>query len=138
MFRVALLTPGPVSDAGWNAAAYDGLQLVRRELAAEVATVQTASPADFDDAFRDFASRHFDLIFAHGFEPTQPSRPAATFPPMMSARRKRQPSRKSVRAPTSSSTTPTLPAWAYSRRRTRRTSTPSVRIAIRTASRPTS
>jgi basic membrane protein A len=69
-FRVALLTPGPVSDAGWNAAAYDGLQLIKRELGAEVATVQTASPADFDDAFRDFAGRHFDLIFAHGFEYT--------------------------------------------------------------------
>jgi basic membrane lipoprotein Med (substrate-binding protein (PBP1-ABC) superfamily) len=32
--------------------------------------VQTKSPADFDDAFRDFASRGFDLIFAHGFEYT--------------------------------------------------------------------
>ena len=25
-FRVALLTPGPVSDAGWNAGAYEGLK----------------------------------------------------------------------------------------------------------------
>jgi basic membrane protein A len=69
-FQVALLTPGPISDAGWNAAAFDGLQLIKRQLGAEVATVQTASPADFDDAFRDFAARHFDLIFAHGFEYT--------------------------------------------------------------------
>src|SRR5713101_189316 len=60
-FQVALLTPGPVSDAGWNAAAYDGLQLIKGHLGAAVATVQTASPADFDDAFRDFAGRHFDL-----------------------------------------------------------------------------
>jgi basic membrane protein A len=70
VFQVALLTPGPVSDAGWNAAAYDGLQLIRGQLGATVATVQTASPADFDDAFRDFASRRFNLIFAHGFEYT--------------------------------------------------------------------
>lgn len=69
-FRVALLTPGPISDAGWNAAAYDGLQLIAHQLGAEVATVQTTSPADFDDAFRDFATRHFNLIFAHGFEYT--------------------------------------------------------------------
>jgi len=69
-FRVALLTPGPVSDAGWNAAAYDGLQAIRKQMNSEVATVQTTSPADFDDAFRDFASRHFNLIFAHGFEYT--------------------------------------------------------------------
>ncbi|HJU29128.1 MAG TPA: hypothetical protein VJ718_08155, partial [Candidatus Binataceae bacterium] len=53
-FRVALLTPGPVSDAGWNAAAFDGLQLIKRRLGAQTALVQTTSPADFDDAFRDF------------------------------------------------------------------------------------
>jgi basic membrane protein A and related proteins len=69
-FRVALLTPGPVSDAGWNAAAYDGLQLIKRRLGAEVAQVQTTSPADFDDAFRDFGGRGFNLILAHGFEYT--------------------------------------------------------------------
>jgi len=32
--------------------------------------VQTTSPADFEDAFRDFGSRGFNLIFAHGFEYT--------------------------------------------------------------------
>jgi basic membrane protein A and related proteins len=69
-FQVALLTPGPVSDAGWNAAAYDGLQLIRQQLGAQTALVQTTSPADFDDAFRDFAARGFNLIFAHGFEYT--------------------------------------------------------------------
>src|SRR5215470_11334823 len=69
-FRVALLTPGPVSDAGWNAAAFDGLQLIKQKLGAETALVQTRSPADFDDGFRDFASRGFNLIFAHGYEYT--------------------------------------------------------------------
>ncbi len=69
-FRVALLTPGPVSDAGWNAAAFNGLQLIKSKLGAETALVQTRSPADFDDSFRDFASRGFELIFAHGFEYT--------------------------------------------------------------------
>jgi basic membrane protein A len=70
IFRVALLTPGPVSDAGWNAAAFDGLQLIKNKLGAETALVQTRSPADFDDGFRDFASRGFNLIFAHGYEYT--------------------------------------------------------------------
>ena len=69
-FKVALMTPGPVSDAGWNAAAFEGLQLVKTQLGAETALDQTTSPADFEDAFRDFASRGFDLIFAHGFEYT--------------------------------------------------------------------
>ena len=43
-FRVALLTPGPVSDAGWNAAAYEGLELIKSKLGAETALVQTTSP----------------------------------------------------------------------------------------------
>src|SRR6266851_1882607 len=49
-FRVALLTPGPVSDAGWNAAAFNGLQLIKSKLGAETALVQTRSPADFADS----------------------------------------------------------------------------------------
>src|SRR5207249_3238188 len=57
IFRVALLTPGPVSDAGWNAAAYQGLELIKSKLGAETALVQTTSPADFEDSMRDFASR---------------------------------------------------------------------------------
>src|SRR6202158_5996254 len=69
-FRVALLTPGPVSDAGWNAAAVDGLQLIKAKLGAETAMVQTQSPTDFEDGFRDFAARGFNLIFAHGYEYT--------------------------------------------------------------------
>ena len=70
VFRVALLTPGPVSDAGWNAAAFDGLRLIKQNLGAYTALVQTRSPADFDDGFRDFASRGYNLIFAHGYEYT--------------------------------------------------------------------
>jgi basic membrane protein A len=67
-FRVALLTPGPVSDAGWNAAAYQGLELIKSQLGAETALVQTTSPTDFEDSMRDFAGRGFNLVFAHGFE----------------------------------------------------------------------
>ncbi len=70
VFSVALLTPGPVSDAGWNAAAFDGLQLIKNTLGADTAMVQTTSPADFEDAMRDFASRGFRVVFAHGFEYT--------------------------------------------------------------------
>jgi basic membrane protein A and related proteins len=80
-FKVALLTPGPVSDAGWNAAAFDGLQLIKTQLGAETAMVQTTSPADFEDAFRDFASRGFNLIFAHGFEYTDTALKVAKYFP---------------------------------------------------------
>lgn len=67
-FKVALLSPGPVSDAGWNALAYEGLLQIRDQLGAEVAQVQTKTPADFEEGFRDFARRGFNLVFGHGFE----------------------------------------------------------------------
>jgi basic membrane protein A len=67
-FKVALLSPGPVSDAGWNALAYEGLLLIRDQLGAEVAQMQTQTPAEFEEGFRDFARRGFQLVFGHGFE----------------------------------------------------------------------
>lgn len=67
-FRVALLSPGPVSDAGWNAAAYEGLQRIEKELNAQITQVETKTPAEFEEAFRDFARKDYQLIFGHGFE----------------------------------------------------------------------
>jgi basic membrane protein A and related proteins len=67
-FKVALLSPGPVSDAGWNALAYEGLLAIRDRLGAEVAQVETKTPAEFEEGFRDFARRGYALVFGHGFE----------------------------------------------------------------------
>jgi basic membrane lipoprotein Med (substrate-binding protein (PBP1-ABC) superfamily) len=65
---VALLTPGPISDAGWNAGAYEGLMRIRDSLGAEVSHVETKTPAEFEEAFRDYARRGYQLVFGHGFE----------------------------------------------------------------------
>jgi basic membrane protein A and related proteins len=67
-FKVALLSPGPVSDAGWNALAYEGLLAIREQLGAEIAQIQTKTPAEFEEGFRDFARRGYKLVFGHGFE----------------------------------------------------------------------
>src|SRR5262245_14619362 len=67
-FRVALLTPGSIADGGWNAGAYEGLEAIRDQLGAEVRHVETRTPAEFEEGFRDFANRGFDLVFGHGFE----------------------------------------------------------------------
>jgi basic membrane lipoprotein Med (substrate-binding protein (PBP1-ABC) superfamily) len=67
-FHVALVTPGPVSDAGWNAAAFSGLDKIGAELAAATAHMEAGSPAQFEESFRDFARRGSALIFGHGFE----------------------------------------------------------------------
>lgn len=67
-FRVALLTAGPVSDAGWYAGAYEGIRLIADSMGAAVSHQQTRTPAEFDEAFIAYASDGYDLIFAHGFE----------------------------------------------------------------------
>ena len=67
-FKVALLTPGPVSDQSWNGGAYQGLLRIRDSLGAEISHVQTATPADFEENFREYGARKFDLVFGHGFE----------------------------------------------------------------------
>lgn len=67
-FQAALLTSGPVSDAGWYAGGYEGLMALRDSLGASVSHQQTRTPAEFDEAFLAYASSGYDLIFAHGFE----------------------------------------------------------------------
>ncbi len=67
-FRVALLTPGSISDGGWNQAAYDGLRRIEADLGAEVSNVETRTPAQFEEEFRSYGDAGFDLVFGHGFE----------------------------------------------------------------------
>jgi basic membrane protein A and related proteins len=67
-FRVALLTPGPVSDQSWNGGAYQGLLAIRDSVGAEISHVQTKTPADFDENFREYGARGYQLVFGHGFE----------------------------------------------------------------------
>src|SRR6476469_2195464 len=67
-FRVALLTPGPVSDQSWNGGAYQGLLWIRDSLDAQVSHVETKAPAEFEDNFRQYGTQGYDLVFGHGFE----------------------------------------------------------------------
>ncbi len=66
--KVALLSPGPVDDAGWNAAAYEGLKAIERDFGAQTAHAMTQGEGTFDPAFRRLASQGYDIIFAHGNE----------------------------------------------------------------------
>ena len=67
-FKVALLTPGPISDKSWNGGAYEGLMAIRDSLGAEVSHIQTKTPAEFDENFRQYGAQGFSLVFGHGFE----------------------------------------------------------------------
>ena len=68
--KVALLTPGPVSDAGWNALAYEGLMAIQTELKAKVNN-QEATDAGIRDAMRTYAQEGYQLIIGHGYEYNQ-------------------------------------------------------------------
>lgn len=67
-FRVALLTPGPISDQSWNGGAYQGLLRIRDSLGASVSHIQTKTPAEFEEQFRQYGSQGYNLVFGHGFE----------------------------------------------------------------------
>jgi basic membrane protein A and related proteins len=67
-FCVALLTPGPISDQSWNGGAYQGLMAIRDSLGAQVSHIQTRTPADFEENFREYGARGFHMVIGHGFE----------------------------------------------------------------------
>ncbi len=67
-FRVALLTPGPISDQGWNAGAYQGLLRIQDSLGAKISNVQTKTPAEIEENFRQYGAGKYNLVFGHGFE----------------------------------------------------------------------
>lgn len=71
-FKVALLTPGEVSDAGWSAMAYDGLKAIESELGATVNN-QVAGIATMRDAMRSYAQDGYQLVIGHGFEYNEPA-----------------------------------------------------------------
>jgi basic membrane lipoprotein Med (substrate-binding protein (PBP1-ABC) superfamily) len=67
-FRVALLTPGPISDQAWNGGAYSGLLRIRDSLGARTSHIQTRTPAEFEENFRQYGAQGYSLVFGHGFE----------------------------------------------------------------------
>src|SRR5690242_14176919 len=67
-FKVALLTPGAISDQSWNGGAYQGLLRIRDSLGAQISHIQTKTPAEFEENFRQYGNQHFNLVFGHGFE----------------------------------------------------------------------
>ncbi|MGH7359853.1 MAG: BMP family protein, partial [Candidatus Rokuibacteriota bacterium] len=72
-FRVALLTPGPISDQAWNGGAYAGLLRIRDSMNAQISHIETRTPADFEENFRQYGAQGFDLVFGHGFEFQDPA-----------------------------------------------------------------
>lgn len=66
--KVALLTPGPISDQAWNGGAFAGLQRIKDSTGARISHIQTKTPAEFDENFRLYGEQGYALVFGHGFE----------------------------------------------------------------------
>jgi basic membrane lipoprotein Med (substrate-binding protein (PBP1-ABC) superfamily) len=62
------MTPGPITDQSWNAGAYSGLLRIRDSLGAKISHIQTKTPAEFEENFREYGRKGFAVIFGHGFE----------------------------------------------------------------------
>lgn len=67
-FKVALVTPGSINDAGWNALGYAGLKQIEKELRATVSHKHADGPKDFEVDFREYARQGYQMIIGHGFE----------------------------------------------------------------------
>jgi basic membrane lipoprotein Med (substrate-binding protein (PBP1-ABC) superfamily) len=67
--KVALITPGKISDKGWSQSAYDGQQKIKTELGAETSPpVESPALADVASVFQNQAQEGNTVIFAHGSE----------------------------------------------------------------------
>ncbi|NPV70245.1 MAG: BMP family protein [Firmicutes bacterium] len=66
--KIALVLPGSINDAGWNAAAYKGLMKMKDNGTADVAFSEKVAQADIETALRDYAAKGYQLVFGHGFE----------------------------------------------------------------------
>lgn len=66
--RVALITPGPISDQSWNGGAYAGLERIRDSLGAQISHIQVKTPADFEENFRQYGAAGYSIVIGHGFE----------------------------------------------------------------------
>ena len=79
--RVALVTPGSIADAAWNAGAYQGLQQIHDSLGVAISHVESRTPAEQEESLRSYAAQGYRIVFGHGFEFQQPAeRVAVDYP----------------------------------------------------------
>ena len=76
-FKVAMLLPGSISDAGWNALAYEGLVAIEKQLGAETSHAETRTPSDQEEQFRSYALDGYNIVFGHGYEFQDPAKAVA-------------------------------------------------------------
>jgi len=64
--RVAVVLSGKINDGGFNASAYTGLLAAEEKLGIEGAYSEDVQTVDAETAFRDYASKGYDIVIGHG------------------------------------------------------------------------
>jgi basic membrane protein A and related proteins len=71
--KIALITPGPTNDSGWNAMALDGLNAIKDSMGADVSQEEASGEQKIKDSMKSYAQKGYDLIFGHGYEYNAPA-----------------------------------------------------------------
>lgn len=66
--KAALILPGPASDKGFNQSAYESLAELTSKYGVETAYTESVAPNEFETAYRDYASKGYNIIIGQGFE----------------------------------------------------------------------
>jgi basic membrane protein A len=64
--KIAIALPGIITDQAWNQSGYEGVNLAKEKLGAEVAYVENVTQADQAEVLTDFARKGYNVVFAHG------------------------------------------------------------------------
>jgi basic membrane protein A len=71
--RIAFLTDGLFSDAGWGAFGYNAAQALQEEYSHVVDFKENVPISMIENTLREYAKAGYDLIISHGFEWGEPS-----------------------------------------------------------------
>ncbi|MGM3306848.1 BMP family protein [Anabaena sp. WFMT] len=65
-FKIAIALPGIITDQAWNQSGYEGVNLAKQKLGADITYVENVTQADQTEVLTDFARKGYNVVFAHG------------------------------------------------------------------------
>ena len=72
VFKVAVVFPGSIKDAGWNQSGYEAAMAAKDKYGVEVSFQESVPNAELKDVLRNYAAEGYDLIIGHDYNFTDP------------------------------------------------------------------
>ncbi len=66
--KVAIILPGTINDRGWTFSAYEGLLAIEESYGCEINYIESTPVTGAEEAFRNYATSGYNVIFGHGSE----------------------------------------------------------------------